>query len=238
MRAVRLRRHRHAPAEDHPGDGTQRSFDRSGRECRPVARQHGPDYRESGGRTDAPVVDRAAPRVEIDLLAGARVSDLSGGLDQRKAPTLLKANRARVLQNWSLREPGALVVYPGWTTFSTASLGSGRPQGGQRIYLGSGTPFTLAAWNGGVYKPTDAGVWGAAVSSGWSSSNDIFFPLRPRSRRDLRRRDSGEKERGRLDVDDVRHRRAERDADGASAGAARSSTAIRTSSASPAAMTG
>jgi hypothetical protein len=104
------------------------------------------------------------------------VSDISGGLDQRKAPTLLKANRARVLQNWSLREPGALVVYPGWTTFSTASLGSGRPQGGQRIYLGSGTPFTLAAWNGGVYKPTDAGVWGAAVSSGWSSSNDIFFP--------------------------------------------------------------
>src|SRR4051812_27558944 len=93
------------------------------------------------------------------------VSDLSGGLDQRKAATLLASNRARVLRNWSLREPGALIVWPGWETFSTASLGSGRPQGGQRIYLGDVTPFFLAAWTGGVYKPSDAGVWGAAVST-------------------------------------------------------------------------
>jgi hypothetical protein len=103
------------------------------------------------------------------------VTDLSGGLDQRKAATLLNSNRARVLQNFSLREPGALIVSPGWLTHSTASLGAGRPQGAQRIYLGDVTPFTLAAWDGGVYKPTDAGVWGAAVSTGWSA-NEVFFP--------------------------------------------------------------
>lgn len=104
------------------------------------------------------------------------VEDLSGGLDLRKAATLLKSDRARALRNFSLREPGALIVWPGWLSFSTASLGSGRPQGGQRIYLGGAAPFTLAAWNGGVYKPTDGGVWGAAVSTGWSASNEIFFP--------------------------------------------------------------
>ncbi len=104
------------------------------------------------------------------------VEDLTGGLDQRKAATLIKSNRSRVLRNWSLREPGALIVCPGWASFSTASLGAGRPQGGQRIYLGSASPFTLAAWNGGVYKPSDSGVWGAAVSTGWSTANEIFFP--------------------------------------------------------------
>jgi hypothetical protein len=104
------------------------------------------------------------------------VEDLSGGLDLKKAPTLLKPNRARVLRNWSLREPGALSVFPGWRSFSTASLGSSRPQGGQRIYLGSKTPFTLSAWNGSVYKPTDAGVWGSAVSTGWNATNEVFFP--------------------------------------------------------------
>ena len=103
------------------------------------------------------------------------VEDLSAGLDQRKAPTLLKPNRARVLRNWSLREPGALIVFPGWRTFSTSSLGSGRPQGGQRIYLGSGTPFTLVGWQGSVYKPSDAGAWGSAVSTGWSSTQPMFF---------------------------------------------------------------
>lgn len=104
------------------------------------------------------------------------VEDLSGGLDLRKAPTLLKPNSSRVCRNWSLREPGALVVFPGWVSFSTSSLGSGRPQGGQRVYLGNGNPFTLAAWNGNVYKPSDAGVWNAAVSTGWSFSNELFFP--------------------------------------------------------------
>ncbi len=104
------------------------------------------------------------------------VDDLSGGLDLTKAPTLLKANRSRLLRNWSLREPGAVIVTPGWRTFSTSSLGDGRPQGAQRVYLGSGTPFTLAAWNGGVYKPTDGGVWGGTVSTGWSTTAQIYFP--------------------------------------------------------------
>ncbi len=105
------------------------------------------------------------------------VMDLSGGLDQRKAATLLASNRARVLRNFSLREPGALIVWPGWSTFSATSLGAGRPQGGQRIYLADLTPFTLAAWDGDVYKPTDAtpSVWGSAVSTGWGT-NEIFFP--------------------------------------------------------------
>jgi hypothetical protein len=104
------------------------------------------------------------------------VTDLSAGLDLRKAPTLLKPNRSRILRNWSLREPGALNVFPGWASHSSTSLGAGRPQGGQRIYLSGQTPFTLAAWNGAVYKPSDAGVWAAAVSSGWSAANEIFFP--------------------------------------------------------------
>jgi hypothetical protein len=118
----------------------------------------------------------AAARVPKSTYLPVPVTDLSGGLDQRKTPTLLKANRSVILQNFSLREPGALPVYPGWRTFSTTNLGSSRPQGGQRVYLGSATPFTLAAWNGGVYKVSDAGAWGAAVSSGWSSTNDIYFP--------------------------------------------------------------
>lgn len=105
------------------------------------------------------------------------LEDLSGGLDQRKAATLLKPNRARVLRNFSLREPGALIVWPGWTTWSATSLGNSRIQGGQRIYLGDTTPFTLAGWNGGVYKPNDSTkAWGAAVSSGWSTSTEMFFP--------------------------------------------------------------
>jgi hypothetical protein len=105
------------------------------------------------------------------------VDDMTGGLDLRHSKTLLKPNRASLLRNFSLREPGALSMVSGWRTFSSASLGAGRPQGGQRIYLGSATPFTLAAWNGGVYKPSDAGVWGAAVSTGWSTTTEMFFPF-------------------------------------------------------------
>ena len=115
----------------------------------------------------------ASAVVEPELL---RVDDLSGGVDLRRSPSLLKANRARRLRNWSLEEPGALVVYPGYASFSSTSLGSGRCQGGQRVYLGSGNPFTLAAFNGSVYKPTDAGVWGAAVLSGLHATNEMYFP--------------------------------------------------------------
>lgn len=104
------------------------------------------------------------------------VEDLSAGLDLRKAATLLKPNRSRVLRNWSLRELGALTMYPGWVSYSTSSLGSGRPQGAQRIYLGNAIPFTLAAWQGSIYQPSDAGLWGAAVSTGWDPSAAILFP--------------------------------------------------------------
>lgn len=103
------------------------------------------------------------------------VDDLTGGIDLRRAPTNLTPNRARILRNWSIQTPGELAVYPGWISHSTASLGSGRCQGGKRIYLGIGNPFTLVGWNGGIYKPTDAGVWGSAVSTGWSTTTEIDF---------------------------------------------------------------
>ena len=68
-----------------------------------------------------------------------------------------------------------MLSFPGWLSFSTASLGSGRPQGGQRIYLANAL-FTLAAWTGAVYKPSDAGVWGSTVVSSLSTTNEIYFP--------------------------------------------------------------
>jgi hypothetical protein len=103
------------------------------------------------------------------------VSDLSAGIDLRASPSLIKPNRARRLRNWSLQEPGTLLVYPGWASFSTSSLGSRRLQGAQRVYLSSAT-FSLGADNGNVYKPTDAGVWGSTVLTGLHATNDIYFP--------------------------------------------------------------
>src|SRR6266705_1910190 len=84
------------------------------------------------------------------------VEDPSGGIDLRTSPTLLPANRARTLINFSLEEPGALVVRPGYTRFSTTSLGASRIQGGVRVYLNTNLPaaastiFTLIGWNGAV----------------------------------------------------------------------------------------
>jgi hypothetical protein len=49
-----------------------------------------------------------------------RVSDLSAGIELRQSPSLLKPSQARLLRNWSLQEPGALLVFPGWESFSTA----------------------------------------------------------------------------------------------------------------------
>jgi len=104
------------------------------------------------------------------------VNDLSGGLDLRRSPTLLEPSRARVLMNYSLATPGELSVRLGYQAFSTMNLGNGRPQGGQRVYLGS-TSFTLLAWNGGVYKPTDAGVLSSTpIYSTVSPTNQVFFP--------------------------------------------------------------
>jgi hypothetical protein len=105
-----------------------------------------------------------------------RVSDLSAGIELRQSPSLLKPSQARLLRNWSLQEPGALLVFPGWESFSTASLGSRRIQGGQRVYLDGVAPFNLASDNGNVYKPSDAGVWGAAVLASRSTTTQHYFP--------------------------------------------------------------
>jgi hypothetical protein len=115
---------------------------------------------------------RASVAFEPQLL---RVDDLSAGIDLRRSPSLLKANRARRLRNFSLQEPGALLAYPGWLSHSTTSLGAGRCQGGQRVYLSTAT-FTLAAKAGSVYKPSDAGVWGSAVLTGRDALNELYFP--------------------------------------------------------------
>jgi hypothetical protein len=104
-----------------------------------------------------------------------RVDDLSMGLELRQSPSLLKPGQARLLRNWTLQEPGALVSYPGWASFSTTSLGARRVQGGIRAYLADEDPFTLASDDGKVYKPTDAGVWGAAVLTGRHATNQHHF---------------------------------------------------------------
>lgn len=102
------------------------------------------------------------------------VEDLSGGVDLRHSPTLMKPNRARRCHNFCLKEPGALVTRAGWSQFSTASLGANPVQGGQRVYLEDAI-FTLAAYGGSIYKPSDAGVWGSAVKTGYHASDPIHF---------------------------------------------------------------
>jgi hypothetical protein len=112
------------------------------------------------------------------------VTDLTAGLDLRSAQTLMGTDRARSLVNWSLEQPGALVVRPGFQAFSTTSLGSGRMQGAARIYLNTALPsanstaFTLAGYNGGVYVATDSGGWANssnAVKTGLSTVNQMHF---------------------------------------------------------------
>lgn len=104
----------------------------------------------------------------------------SEGVDLRLSQTLLPAGRARTLVNWSLEEPGALVMAPGWQHFSTSALGAARVQGGARIYLNSAVPspsstiVTLAAWNQALYVAGDTGAWSAAVLSGLST-NEVYF---------------------------------------------------------------
>jgi len=104
------------------------------------------------------------------------VSDLSGGLDLRRSPTLLNADRARVLRNYQLTTPGEIVVRPGHTLFSTTLLGSSAYQGGQRVYL-SGARFTLTAWGGLVFRPPDDGSQSSVVDySTVSDTAAVFFP--------------------------------------------------------------
>lgn len=96
--------------------------------------------------------------------------DLTGGLDLRRAQTRMAAERSRTCLNFSLSEPGTLRVRPGYTTWSSYSLGSSGGQGGVRAYLAS-TQFTLYAWGGGVYKATDSGgLSSVAVLSGLAST--------------------------------------------------------------------
>ncbi len=104
------------------------------------------------------------------------IDDLTGGVDLRHTPSLLKPHRARTIRNFSLSEPGALEVAYGYTQHSTTSLGANRCQGGERVYLSSNV-FTLVAYEGGVYKPSDTnGAWGSAVYSSIASTVQAFFP--------------------------------------------------------------
>lgn len=114
---------------------------------------------------------RAAPTYQV-----LEATDLTGGLDLRRAQTLLKPERARKLTNFSLASPGELRVRPGYQAWSTITLGSSAGcQGGQRIYLGD-TQFTLLAWGGGVYAPTDTGGLSTTpVLSGLSPTNSVHF---------------------------------------------------------------
>jgi hypothetical protein len=121
----------------------------------------------AGLKTRSPRAARTKQLVQVD--------DLTGGVDLRRSPTLLRPERARTLKNISLEEPGALMMRPGYVRASSASLGSGRAQGGQRVYLAS-TVFSLVAWSGAVYRPTDAWAFGASVHSTISTGNQVFFP--------------------------------------------------------------
>ena len=116
---------------------------------------------------------------------GARVSghyqaldvlDLSGGLDLRRAPTNLHAQRAVWLENFSLTAPGELPVRAGYRQFTSSSLGAKTIQGAQRVYL-SDTAFTVAAYDGGLYLVDDTGGIGTtAVYSTLSSAASVYFP--------------------------------------------------------------
>ena len=107
----------------------------------------------------------------------------SAGVDLRTSPTLLPPEKARTLVNWSLAEPGALVMRPGYTAFSSV-LSTGRIQGGARVYLNTSIPsaasttFTLIGWHGGVYRLTDGGAWVSTSPSlsGLSTSAMLSFP--------------------------------------------------------------
>ena len=104
------------------------------------------------------------------------VDDLTGGVDLRRTPSLLPANRARTLRNFSLAEQGALRVDYGYQSFSSGVSTGGRAEGGQRGYLCRDV-FTLMAENGFVYKVDDSGsTWSTAVYSTISPTNQVHFP--------------------------------------------------------------
>ena len=115
-------------------------------------------------KTRRPVVNTAPQVVEV--------TDMTAGVNLRTAQTLLDSDQSRTCRNFSLEEPGALRVREGYSTF-TASFGSSRAQGGQRVYLSSHT-FMLLAHNSTVNRVTDAGVLSSVLSG--LSTRQIFFP--------------------------------------------------------------
>ncbi len=102
------------------------------------------------------------------------VHDLTGGMDLRRTPTLVAPNRSVLCRNFSLSEPGALRVRPGYQAFS--SLASTRAaQGAGRIYLAS-TQGSLVATQGQIYLLPDSGTWpSTSVAQGFSTSSPMFF---------------------------------------------------------------
>lgn len=123
-------------------------------------------------RTIAPKQAQGPARDQL-----VQVSDLTGGLDRRTSPTLLRPERARRLSNCRLSVVGRWIPRPGWEQWTTTSLGAGRAQGGQRVYLGSVDPFSLLAFDGDIYKPSDAGVIGSTVLTGLDPSTAVCFPF-------------------------------------------------------------
>src|SRR3990167_3052546 len=102
------------------------------------------------------------------------VQDLTGGLDLRRSPTLVAPERSVVCKNWSLAEPGALRMRPGWTSF-TNNLSTRAAQGTHRIYLGS-TQGTVIASQGNLYLLPDNGTWPSTSQyAGLSTSAEIHF---------------------------------------------------------------
>ena len=99
----------------------------------------------------------------------------SAGVDLRTSPTLLRADQSRTLVNFSLTEPGCLVVRSGYQAFSS-NLGTGQIQGAARVYLNTSIPtaqttnFTVVGWSGSLYQLSDSGGWSAPVSTGWSTN--------------------------------------------------------------------
>lgn len=116
------------------------------------------------------------PKKSADTTIGPvfQVRDLTGGVNLRPSSTNIQPQQARRLLNTLISSTGELGTYPGFESFSTTTLASRRPQGGKRVYL-SGSTFTLAADNGSVYLPSDGGVWGAAVATGFHATNPIDF---------------------------------------------------------------
>jgi len=105
----------------------------------------------------------------------------TAGVDMRTSPTLLAPERARNLVNFSLSEPGALVVRKGFARVSTSALGAGAAQGGQRVYLNTALPtanstsFTLLAWNQAIFVQSDSGGWSTTAIQTLSTAL-VTFP--------------------------------------------------------------